>query len=277
MGDTEWHYPLDINGNVINEYEVKINENGNVVMRKCEIPPKIHVEEQGIPEVWIGYDDLTEEHHKLAANDESVMVILKYLNHSKKFFSNYGRISQDKIEEIHVGLLNGRRKLSYYTKEKNTTLFVYRIIAVIFLYEQIKKHRNDGIKFTDLEVNHIKDHHTDRDKTDDRCWKLEVLRVKEHRQKDMRLRRGVPIKTSVGGVCASGIVKPKVSIFKTPGEITNFPVYLPCKFKVNATDEDKDDEELIFFAKNQWERLRFTSSEKYKNAFKGSLKWDFKE
>jgi hypothetical protein len=39
MDSSKWNYPIDEKGNEITEYEVKIDLNGRIVMRKPKIKP----------------------------------------------------------------------------------------------------------------------------------------------------------------------------------------------------------------------------------------------
>jgi hypothetical protein len=170
-------------GNISHVLNGKLNHTGNWEFQYCSIDT---VEN----EYWIDSENDLNEIHKRISIDEDVNIILSNFKLSKYCFSNYGRVSEIK-NNIRTGVFiipkkDGRIYLSLNKKK----FYLSRIIAVLFLPEQIEKYINQGICFKNLDVNHIKEkrkkgeNEKKGDKSNESMFGLEVLTRQEHAIKD---------------------------------------------------------------------------------------------
>jgi hypothetical protein len=141
-------------------------------------------------EYWIDSENDLNDIHKVISIDENINDIITNFKLSKYCFSNYGRISEIK-NNIRVGVFlvpknDGRIYLSLNGKK----FYLSRVMSVLFLPKEIEKYLKIGVKFRDLEVNHIKEKRKKGEKekkgnkSNESMHDIEILTKKEHAIKD---------------------------------------------------------------------------------------------
>ena len=130
--------------------------------------------------------------NRISEKDPHVKQILDGFLNSDLCFSSLGRISELKsnyrTEVVIKPLKNGKKSITLNKKK----FYLSRVLAILFLPDQIKKYHDKEYLFNELDINHIKDRDVTKkeikgSKSDESISKLEVLTRKEHALKDKKI------------------------------------------------------------------------------------------